>query len=59
VQEKDMKKIVEYVEKEGLDGYLTFDKGEVKVSKNDPKETNRDLSTTKRPREESLDNEGK
>jgi|JI61114C2RNA_FD_contig_41_3942174_length_895_multi_7_in_0_out_0_1 hypothetical protein len=59
VTEKDMKKIVEWVEKEGIEGYLVFDKNEVRVSKTDPKESNRELSAAKRPREETLDNEGK
>lgn len=51
VTEKDMKKIVEWVEKEGVEGYLVFDKNGVHVSKNDPKDTPRELSSAKRPRE--------
>lgn len=57
VTEKDMKRIVEWVEKEGLEGYLSFDKGELRIGKSDPKEA-RDASSAKRPREESLDKEG-
>jgi hypothetical protein len=33
-----MKKIVAWVEREGVDGYLYFDDKELKITLNDPKE---------------------
>ena len=33
-----MKKIVNWIEKEGLEGYLVFDNGDMKIQLNDPKE---------------------
>ena len=32
-----MKKIVSWVEREGVEGYLSFDDKELKISHNDPK----------------------
>ena len=33
-----MKKIVSWIEKEGLEGFLVFDSGDMKIQLNDPKE---------------------
>lgn len=52
VQEKDMKKIVEYVEKEGIDGYLVHQNGEFKILRGDPQEVGNE--GPKRQRSESL-----
>ncbi len=36
-----MKKIVNWVEREGVEGYLYFEDKELKISPNDPKEEKR------------------
>lgn len=41
VQEKDMKRIVEFVEREGVEGFLVFQGGEFRVVKADPREGRR------------------
>ena len=33
IQEKDMKRIVNWVEREGLDGYIFFENGELRIEK--------------------------
>ena len=38
IGENEMKKIVSWVEKEGVEGYLSFEGGDIKISLNDPKE---------------------
>lgn len=47
-----MKKIVEYVEKDGIEGFIVFQNGEFKIVKTDPREG-------KRTRPESLEKEDK
>jgi hypothetical protein len=38
VEEKEMKKIVNWIEKDGLKGYLIFDNGEMRIQHSDPRE---------------------
>lgn len=38
IDEKEMKKIVNWIEKEGVEGFLIFESGEMKIQLNDPKE---------------------
>lgn len=38
IEEKEMKKIVSWIEKEGVEGFLVFDNGEMRIQHNDPKE---------------------
>ena len=42
-----MKKIVSWIEREGLEGYLVFEDDEMKIQLNDPKEAKEER---KRPR---------
>lgn len=37
IEEKEMKKIVNWIEKEGIEGYLVFDNNEMRIQHNDPK----------------------
>ena len=56
VDEKDMKRIVNWVEKEGLEGFLVFEENDMKIQVNDPKEGKEEK---KRVRASSLEVEGK
>ena len=53
--ENEMKKITEYLEKEGVEGYLVYQNNEIKITLRDPKEG----VPGKRPRQEALDAEEK
>jgi hypothetical protein len=58
IGEPEMKKIVTWVEQEGVEGYLYFEDKELKISFNDPKEekkTEKKEDSKKRVRNTSLD----
>lgn len=55
IDEKQMKKIVAWIEKEGMQGFLVFDHGDIRLQLNDPKEN----QERKRHRAASLDNEAR
>jgi hypothetical protein len=56
IGEAEMKKIVSWVEREGLEGYLFFEEKELRISLSDPKEVKKEeQSDKKRPRNPSLE----
>lgn len=62
IGEAEMKKIVQWVEREGVEGYLYFEGSELKISLNDPKEEKQEKKeevSKKRNRTASLDSSEK
>lgn len=51
ISEDDMRKVTEYLEKEGVEGYMSFQNEEIVISSKDPKEG----SVAKRPRFDNLE----
>lgn len=62
IGESEMKKIVQWVEREGVEGFLFFEGKELKINLNDPKEEKQEKKeepTKKRNRTASLDSSEK